>query len=391
MSTFGLNQNGFIMKTQADIESSMELYIQQNYFPNFKIRRDSDRGEDQLLITIARELAEQWNTCNALYYAFIPSYAEGVQLDNISEYNNIERFPGVKSVVTCTFTGNAGTVIPVNSIVSVTGTSYRFITTEEITIPAAQTIESDVEAEEEGPIEVLAGTLTVIETPVAGWATVTNSLSEKTLGRYEETDTELRKRREQLIAILGKSSEDSLLSNILLVDNVVDAAIYSNRTNSTDGYGRPAKSFEIIVYGGTSQDIANVIWNCSPAGIETHGTSSQTVTDSTGRTQTVKFTRVSEVSIYIDIELTTNNLYPSNGDDLIKQGIVNYINNYSLINEDVARTKLYCYIYQIPGITNVNHLYLQKGTTSGESETDITIAYNEKAICDEDYITITKV
>jgi len=387
--TFGISDSGFTRKIQTDIESSMQTYMQTTYFPNFVLRRDSDRGEDQLLLTVAREQAEIWETMEALYYAFVPSYAEATQLDNIAEYNNITRLSGTNTIVTCTFTGIAGTIIPTNSTVSVTGTGYIFNTTEEITIPISGTIDSDVEAVEIGPISVLAGTLTVIETPVVGWATITNTLSEKTLGRYEETDTEFRRRREQLLAVLGKSSEGSLLSNILLIEDVFDAAIYSNREITTDEYGRPGKSFELIIYNGTAQDIANVIWNCQPAGIESYGTSSQTVVDSTGRTQTVEYTPATEVPIYVDISLTKNSYYPTDGDDLIKTAITDYINNSLLIGEDVARTKLYSYIYSIAGVTNVTILDLSKYPSSAELETDIVIDYDEKAVCDESYIEVT--
>lgn len=388
MAKFGLSEYGFTRKTQADIEASIEGFIQQNYFPSFVVRDDSDTAQDQLIITFASELAEVWEMGEALYYAFIKSYATRNQLDNIGEYFNLIRLEGIKTVVTCTFTGVAGTVIPAGSIISMYGTSIKFETTEAITIPSGGTIDSDVVAQEYGPITVLSSTLTVIETPVAGWISVTNSSTQKISGRYEETDAEFRTRMDNLRSALGRGTIEAIKSGLFEVDNVDDVAVYENRESTTDLNGRPAKSFECIVYGGTDSDIAKKIWSVQPAGIESYGTTSVSIRDSENTEQTVKFTRPIEVSPYIDIEITKNNLYPADGDDQIKENIANYFADFK-IGQHIILNRLYSLIYQVVGIDSVDKIEIEKNTSTGTSTENIVINYDEIVVINTDNISIT--
>jgi len=386
--TFGLSSDGFSKKEQTDIESSLEAYIQDNYYPSYQIRpSESDTSNDVLLITISSELADVWDNLEALYYSQYPSGSQGLQLDNIGEYTSCERLAGVKTVVNCTFVGTVGTIIPIGSIISVTGTSYKFETESEIIIPIVGTIDANVIAQEYGDISVLSGTLTVIETPVSGWASVTNANVQTTLGRYEETDAEYRERRELQLSIGGTSSSEALISNVSDVDNVLDVNIRENRTSNVVD-GQPANSYELIVYGGDSAEIAETIWLKGPAGIQAYGTTTEVVVDSQGNNQNIGFTIPTSVPIFIYIDIETNSLFPDDGDDQIKEALTTYASSNLLISDDVIRTRLYSIIYAIPGISNITKLGLTVGTTSDEVEQDITIAYDEIAVFSDDKITI---
>ncbi len=385
MSTFGLTDSGFIKKTQKDIEKSLELYFQSNFSPSFKVSSEADTANDQLLITVANELAEVWENLEAEYYAFVKSFASGIQLDNIGEYFNLPRLAGVKTVVEYTVEGDAGTVIPANSIISVQNTNIKFENLTDITIPTSGAIDADFTCIEYGPITVISNTLTVIETPITGWDSVINSNVQKTIGRFEETDAEYRVRMDLLRYLNAKGTREAIKSAIAEVDNIIDVKVYENRENVTDGQGRPSKSFECIVYGGTNQDIANAIWSVQPAGIENYGTVTQTLYDSEGVLQTVKFTRPTEVNIYIDIHITTDNTYPIDGDNQIKTVLANHISKFK-IGQGIILTKLYGITYGITGVTNA---VITIGTTSTTSSDDITIDYNQIATINTDNISIT--
>jgi hypothetical protein len=108
----------------------------------------------------------------------------------------------------------------------------------------------DFKGDELGEISVAFGALDNIVTPVTGWDSITN-LVEGVTGSNQETDTELRIRRASIDSIANGGVDEAIRTRILQdIDNVTDCVVISNRTNSVDINGRPAKSVEIIVEGG---------------------------------------------------------------------------------------------------------------------------------------------
>ena len=88
------------------------------------------------------------------------------------------------------------------------------------------------------------------------------------------------------------------------VENVDFVTVIENDTMTTDGDGRPPKSFESIVDGGDEDEIAQTIWESKPAGIEPYGSISKTVIDTSGQSHTIKFSRPIDVDIYVDVTVT---------------------------------------------------------------------------------------
>jgi hypothetical protein len=105
----------------------------------------------------------------------------------------------------------------------------------------------------------------------------------------------------------------------------------------TDGDGRPAKSFECVVEGGTDDDVADLIWDTAPAGIQMYGTNTNvTITDSQGFDQVVTFTRPADVDIYMQVDVynDTGSLSAGYISDL-KDEILAFAETKTLIGEFV--------------------------------------------------------
>jgi len=211
----------------------------------------------------------------------------------------------------------------------------------------------DFVADNAGVITVPANSLTVISTPVAGWDSV-NNIAAGTTGITEESDEALRLRRERNL-IQGKATEEAIRAALELVDAVAFVGVTSNRTLITDSEGRPAKSFEAVVSGGSDADIAQSIWENQPAGIESFGSEVVIITDSQGNLQTVKFNRPVPLYIFVKVlrNFNTEETYPSNGDDLIKQAIVDWAENNLQIGDDVIRQRLSIPVYTVSGIADI--------------------------------------
>lgn len=221
---------------------------------------------------------------------------------------------------------------------------------------------------EKGKISLPANTLNLIITPVFNWESVNNPVAGLT-GRGKETDDELRIRNIQTI-IKGSASEAAIRSNLIsYVEGVNNVLIYSNRENAIDSEGRPPKSFETVVEGGTDLDIANLIWQNMPAGIESWGNTSITITDSQGFDQIINFSRVVNKYIWVEVKRSKypEEEYPPTGDDLIKEAIVKWSQNRTNIDigKDIILQRLFIPIYTVPGVGNLELRIAKTDTPAG--------------------------
>jgi uncharacterized phage protein gp47/JayE len=211
------------------------------------------------------------------------------------------------------------------------------------------------------------------------------------VGRETETDSAFRLRREQNLRAIGSASLEAIRSRILTeVTGVSQCFGFENTTLITDGAGLPGKSFEMVVQGGDDQDIADKIWETKPAGIETYGSTSKTVTDSQGQTHTIKFSRPTNVPIYI--ELTADIIadqYPLDGDDQIKQAIADFGDTLE-IGEDVVALQFECIPLDIAGVEDVT-IFKIDTVTPPVGTSNITINARELATFDTSDIDVATV
>lgn len=179
------------------------------------------------------------------------------------------------------------------------------------------------QAETAGPVGALAGTLQTIATPVSGWSSVTNLLDAAT-GSLQETDAALRARRNLELALDGNSTVDAIRAAILAVNQgstdpnhqaPTTCTVFYNNTDAYDANGVPPHAVEIMVQGGTDQDIADAVWKSVAAGTATYGNQTSTVTDSQGNAQTVHWTRPVSVPIYVTAVVNYDaSQWPANSD-----------------------------------------------------------------------------
>jgi uncharacterized phage protein gp47/JayE len=158
--------------------------------------------------------------------------------------------------------------------------------------------------------------------------------------------------------------------------------------------GRPPKSFEVVVQGGSDQAVANEIWLVKPAGIRSYGnTGPITVIDSQGNSQPIFFTRGVPVYLWAQVVLTLNpqETFPANGQELVAQAIVDYGNSLG-IGTDVFIQRVQAIIFTIPGIASAT---VQLARTDNPNDTpsyvstDILIADTEISAWDLSRITVS--
>jgi uncharacterized phage protein gp47/JayE len=260
----------------------------------------------------------------------------------------------------------------------ITGTSTR-------TTPGTVTT-GNLTATQPGPVAAPAGSLTVIQSPIAGWSSVANP-ADAVQGQATETDAALKLRRVQSLRKVGSSTPQAIEAAVLALSGVTVCKVFENVTTTTDGSGRPAKSFETLVQGGDAQTIANTIWAEKPAGIQTYGNQTSTVVDSQGNSQTINWSRPTTVRIYVAVTLTTGAGFPSNGDALVNAAIVAYGAALTLGQSVIPVPGMVAAIAGIPGIVAAT---INIGTSpSPSSSAAISIAANQLATIATGDITVT--
>jgi uncharacterized phage protein gp47/JayE len=265
------------------------------------------------------------------------------------------------------------------------------------TSPAVFTITSNIQlsqmkmvvtatATEVGPLQQDSNTIVSISTPILGWRSVTNP-NPATPGRSPETDEELRDRLLTSRSTRAINLWDSLYSALRNLEGVYSVNIEENDSSVTVN-GVPPYSYVAVVSGGNDTEIAQEIWRNKPLGISPQGNTSAIAKDVRGSNRTVKFSRPTEIPIYIDLTIVLDtDVFPGDGLDQIKQAIIDFTVGAYQIGDDVIYTRLFTPINQVRG-HYVSSMTI--GTTASPVGTsNITIAYDEIASFSADNITIT--
>jgi uncharacterized phage protein gp47/JayE len=388
----GIDSTGFVKKTLAEIKDEIETAERAAINPALNLSAASVFG--QINGIFADKLRELWDVAEAIYRSLYPDSAMGDALDNIASISGAVRQAATFSTVVIRCTGTNGTVLPAGRVVSVVGTGDRFASDALATIPVAGFVDVAFTAEETGPVAAPAGTLTVIETPVAGWVSATNLLDAE-LGTDEETDAAFRDRRLDLLAATGKGTVEAVRANLLSVTNVVQAFVFENVTNVTDVDGLPPKSFEAVVEGGANADIAASIFATKPIGIESFGSTTVPVVDSQGFSHDIDFSRPITLDVWVDVTVVVNAAVFGGGDQAagiaqVKDAIVALGDSLD-IGEDVIALAFKCAPLDVAGVLDVTVFFIEVGDPTPDQTVNIVVAPRELALFDTSRVLVTVV
>lgn len=371
----GITENGFEKKSYSEIVTEMENKTIDIFGENIDLQDGT--FQKQFIDALALRFSVLWDKAEDLYNSMSINNASDITLDYACKYQGIQRRSAQKSIVTITFSGDDGTIIPTDFIIE-TENSIQFKTTESGELSSGS-VDLSCEALIAG-VEgnVAAGTITNIVNPIVGLDSITNS-SDATGGLEKEPDDSLRNRYFESLASGGGSTADAIRAVVLNLDNVRDVIVKDNETESTVD-GIPPHAFETYVLGGADLDIHDAIYQNKPLGIKAHGDISKQYIDDSGNDITIEFSRPTTIDIYINLVMSTNEYYPDNGDQLVLDITENHINNLD-ISQNVVLFELSTQIgSQVPGITNLTIETSTDGTNY--SSADVTI--NELEIAETD-------
>lgn len=250
--------------------------------------------------------------------------------------------------------------------------SFDFTTYDNLIISQSVKL-SVVVAAESGSTGEAVGDIDTIATPMYGWNAVTNPVA-ATPGRLRETDEELRERFRNTRFDRSTNIIESLYSALYSLQGMSTVVIYENDTDVVDSMGLPPHSFMVLIDGANPSDIGLAIWQNRPAGITSVGNTDVYIVDRYGFSRKISFSRPNEVPVYIELKLTTGDAFPADGEDRIKDALVDYINRLNISNS-VVYSRLYTPINSVPG-HQIDSLRI--GTDPGALSTDnITLTYDQ--------------
>lgn len=429
---FGLLATGFVPKTEDDLVSELEDAFRAAYGESVDLTPGSIFG--QLIGIMAERYAELWALTEEVYASQDPDAATDEALDAMGAITGTVRLIAQPSTVLLYLTGTNATAVLSGSEVSAASTGVTFVTLANATLVTAVSWvgstayavgdvvtnsgnvyicstagtsaasggpsgtgvgETDgtaawdflgsgtavttvnAESQDTGPVVGAARDLTVIETPVSGWNGVINTLDAE-LGVNKEQDGAYRLRRTQDLGAPGTGPLDAIRSDLLGLDGVTEVKMFQNTSDVTDPDGMPPHSVEALVVGGADQNIFDQLLASVCAGTATHGTETGTAVDSEGNSHTIKFTRLTPISMYVDVTITKiTGLYPADGDTQIKEAIET-LGNLESIGRDVIVDNIRKYIMTIPGVYSVTSSPFDDAA-SPVSSVPFTINGREKA------------
>jgi len=218
-----------------------------------------------------------------------------------------------------------------------------------------------------------------------------NSL-DATLGREEETNEEFRIRRVELLRVTGAGTLEALRARVRELDDVIQAFVFENFTMAPVD-GLPAKSFELVVSGGTDHDIAESIFATKPIGIEPYGTESHTVIDSQTFAHIMKFSRPAPVYICMALTVLTDAAtFPSDGIVQIQEALV-ALGDASQIGDDVIALAYKANPLNIAGVLDVTAFVVGTSPTPTyvlpTGTVNIVVSFRDLSMFDTSRIAVT--
>jgi hypothetical protein len=290
--------------------------------------------------------------------------------------------------------------------------------TEEVTFSFSQLDMSQYSQVRIVPILVLGSAELVADSAGSGWyednipvrksiwCSITYSAGGKTSGgRLAEPTYELRRRHWEGLYLPGWGNPETIRSKLMDLNGVMFARIVHNpymEDRTIDDYGNalgltlPPKSMAVVVWGGDPEEIAKVIYDRTPAGMELVGNTTVMVEGVNGQLFPVKFSVPSPKRVYARIVAFPTASFPANGVTLIKDGLIRHVGGVDSQGREHAGSPPGQPLFHAPAIqaikTDVPSIWdldLQWGYDPNDMREDpLPVQFLEKPIITADDITV---
>lgn len=245
-----------------------------------------------------------------VYNSFDPDNASGRVLDSRIKFNGLERKGGTFTVTAITVVTSDSVILygldqadeDVFTVADDQGNEFQLAETTSLSV--AGTYNLIFQAAESGKVEVLPDTITNAVTVVLGVVSVNNPNPPISVGINEETDPEVRIRRQKSTAFPSTGFVPALEAALQNINGITDARVYENKKSVTDANGVPPHSIWVIVSGTYSDsEVARAIYIKRGTGAGMRGEKTFVITEPNDSTFVARWDNVSLENLFIKLEI----------------------------------------------------------------------------------------
>lgn len=305
-----IDATGLTTATQQELIDTLTGAFKSIFGADINLGPDTPDG--QLMMIFIQAVLDLEDLVTQNYNQFDPDNAIGNVLDQRVAINGIQRQAGTFTVTNVTVTTTAALTLygidqngnPPFTVADNEGNQYVLQTTVNLPSPGDQVLA--FQSLVPGAVLTVPNTITVPITVVLGVSAVNNPTTYSTLGINEETDQQLRIRRQKSVSLSSQGYLAGLLAALENISGVTSAFVYENTTGSTDADGIPGHSIWVIVAGsGTSQAIANAIYTKRNAGCGMKGTQTLSILQADGTLFTIRWDVVTAQELFTKFTATS--------------------------------------------------------------------------------------
>jgi uncharacterized phage protein gp47/JayE len=382
---------GIQVQTFQEIYDELAAGYRVIYGEDINLEPNSPDGQR---VAIEAQLVLDSQSFGALEYnQRDPDFALGQSLNSIIKLSGITRRPATRSQVDVTVVTDRPLTLPIDyTVEDDLGQSWSTLAVRTL---IAGTTTVTVFAVNFGAIAADADTIVNPVTVVIGVGSVTNPTA-ATVGIDEETDQELRVRRNKSLETPQSSSTGRMFTALVSVPNVTDVAVYENDTATTDSDGIPAHSLWVVVEGGAVAAIVETMTKNKTGGKgmvgSVTGTFSEPVTRPNGTTFTIvhsmTFDRPVDVPILVRLDATRKDAAIPVDEALISQAIAARTFN---IGENLLAGDLYRLAFNAGESFIPTNLEISRDSGATYTDGRILSDLNEKFSIDAGDVAVTEI
>ncbi len=325
-----LDATGLTTQTQAELVAFYTAQYQAIYGADINLASDTPDGQ-MMNINIQAQL-DMLDLLTQVYNSFDPDNAVGVVLDQRVSINGIQRQAGTYTVTPIEVVNTQSvTLYGLDTVDDTDSTLYTisdnagnqwFLQDTQLGMTAG-THTLSFRAAVPGAQLTTPNTINVPVTIVLGVSTVNNPSTYSTLGLDEETDAQLKVRRQKAVSLASQGYLSGLLAALENINGVTSAFVYENNTDETDDDGVPSHSIWVIVAGTADDaDVAQAIYTKRNAGCGMFGDEEYTITQVDESSFIVKWDIVDAQDLFILFNASSIDGIVQPDIDAIRQGLV---------------------------------------------------------------------
>lgn len=327
-----IDETGLTISTLEEVKTQIITDFQAIYGSDINVDQNSPDG--QIIGIIAQAAIDIRELLVEINAGFDPDQAVGTILDQRVSLNNIARNGGTYTIEPITITVDRTVNLEGldDDFNNPDGTGFtvqdnagnQFILIDSATLTVGSHVKN-FRAKTIGKVETTVGTIQTQSTVIIGVTAINNASGSISVGADEETDAELRVRRQQSVALTSTGYLNGLQAAFLSLDGVSEAKVYENYTNATDADGIPPHGLWCIVEGGSNDDIAQVIYNKKSYGSNMKGDVTVSIDTPSGGEFVARFDRPTAENLYIRFDIQPVLINAVFDQDAIKQTLIDDI------------------------------------------------------------------